>query len=136
MHGYKRRRSINVRVSGDDKTNCNTDHVGSDSNHYRRSVNSCQASNGINIPHLALRWSKMALESTHVSGTSAIWRPYLGCRNRLSWLLSTTFHLRFGMACKKSICIIFSYFHTLQFSYVNHLFIAISVCYKNFSCTA
>lgn len=116
-----------LHSNGDDKTNCNTDHVESNSNHYRRTVNSCQASNGINIPHLVVRWYKMALESAHVSSTSAIWRPYLGCRNRLSWLLSTSFRLSFGVACKKSICIIFSCIHTLQFSYVNHI-LSRSVC--------
>lgn len=104
-----------LHSNGNDKTNSNTDQVGSNSNHYGWTVKCCQASKGINIPH-----------SARVSSTSAIWRPYLGCRNRLTGLRSTPFRLCSGLAFKESICIIFSHFHALQFSFVNHFFIKLS----------
>lgn len=117
-----------LHSNGNDKTNSYTDQVGSNSNHYGWTVKCCQASKGINIPH-----------SAHVSSTSAIWRPYLGCRNRLTGLRSTPFRLCSGLAFKESICIISQPLsHSVIWLCKSRFYqtLAISVCYKNFTCIA
>lgn len=86
-----------------DKTDCNTEHVGSNGNNYRQTKDwvreqCCQASNGIKLPHaMAQEIAPVSILATPTT-TSAIWRPDLGCWNRQSGLLAGSLHLRSGLA--------------------------------------